>query len=106
MTSDEPTKPGLFRGGEQRRPVRATAGKPTVVTSVTRMGAVRSGPLAGIRIVELAGIGPVPFAGMLLADMGAEILLVRPPAERDAQMPLEAEHDPLFRGRARLMLDL
>ena len=32
-----------------------------------------SGPLAGFRIVEFAGIGPGPFAGMMLADMGAEV---------------------------------
>jgi alpha-methylacyl-CoA racemase len=34
------------------------------------------GPLAGIRIVELAGIGPVPFTGMMLADMGADVVRV------------------------------
>ena len=33
-----------------------------------------SGPLAGIRIVEFAGIGPGPFACMMLADMGAEVV--------------------------------
>ena len=33
-----------------------------------------SGPLAGFRIVEFAGIGPGPFACMLLADMGAEVI--------------------------------
>ena len=33
-----------------------------------------SGPLAGIRVIELPNIGPVQFAGMLLADMGAEVL--------------------------------
>ncbi|WP_209437002.1 CoA transferase, partial [Methylobacterium variabile] len=32
------------------------------------------GPLAGLRIVEFAGIGPGPFAAMLLADMGAELV--------------------------------
>ncbi|MDT2008016.1 CoA transferase [Rhodococcus opacus] len=32
------------------------------------------GPLAGLRVLELAGIGPVPFAGMLLADMGADVI--------------------------------
>lgn len=38
-----------------------------------------SGPLKGTRIVEFAGIGPGPFACMLLADMGAEVItLVRP----------------------------
>jgi alpha-methylacyl-CoA racemase len=35
-----------------------------------------AGPLAGIRIVEFGGLGPVPFAGMLLADMGAEIVRI------------------------------
>ena len=35
-----------------------------------------AGPLAGKRIVELAGIGPGPFAGMMLSDMGAEVLRV------------------------------
>ena len=34
------------------------------------------GPLQGIRIVEFAGIGPGPFCGMLLADLGAEVVLV------------------------------
>ncbi|TCP55000.1 alpha-methylacyl-CoA racemase [Tamaricihabitans halophyticus] len=37
------------------------------------------GPLAGLRIIEMAGLGPTPFAGMLLSDMGAEVIrLVRP----------------------------
>ena len=34
------------------------------------------GPLTGIRIVELAGLGPAPFAGMMLSDMGAEVLRI------------------------------
>lgn len=47
----------------------------TPVTSTTKL----SGPLKGTRIVEFAGIGPGPFACMLLADMGAEVItLVRP----------------------------
>lgn len=33
-----------------------------------------AGPLQGIRIIELAGIGPGPFAGMMLADHGAEVI--------------------------------
>lgn len=64
------------------------------------------GPLQGTRIVELAAVGPVPFAGMLLADMGAEILFIEPPNAREAQMPMAAARDPLFRGRAHLTLDL
>ena len=34
----------------------------------------RHGPLQGLRIVELAGIGPAPMAAMLLADLGADII--------------------------------
>lgn len=38
-----------------------------------------SGPLAGMRIIELAGIGPGPFAGMMLADHGAEVIRIERP---------------------------
>ena len=34
------------------------------------------GPLSGVKIVELGGIGPGPFAGMLLSDMGAEVVRI------------------------------
>jgi CoA-transferase family III len=34
------------------------------------------GPLAGVRIIEMAGIGPGPFCGMMLSDMGAEVIRV------------------------------
>jgi alpha-methylacyl-CoA racemase len=64
------------------------------------------GPLQGLRVVELAAIGPVPFCGMLLADMGAEILRIAPPTPREAQMPVPDTVDPLWRGRSRLTLDL
>lgn len=41
----------------------------------------RSGPLVGVRIIEIDAIGPVPLAAMLLADMGADIVRVaRPPS--------------------------
>ena len=38
-----------------------------------------AGPLSGIKVIELAGLGPAPFAGMLLADAGAEVLLIDRP---------------------------
>jgi alpha-methylacyl-CoA racemase len=45
-----------------------------------------SGPLSGIKIVELAGIGPSPYACMLLADAGADIIRVdRPPRAASSQ---------------------
>ena len=36
-----------------------------------------AGPLDGVRVIELAGLAPSPFAGMILADYGAEVLLVQ-----------------------------
>ncbi len=46
-----------------------------------------SGPLSGVRVVEFAGIGPSPFAAMMLSDMGADVVsIVRPGAgKRDAR---------------------
>ena len=59
-----------------------------------------AGPLSGLRIIELAGIGPVPFAGMMLADHGAEVIRV----ERPDAAP--SPGDPLLRSRVPIMLDL
>ncbi len=38
------------------------------------------GPLTGIKIVEMAAIGPVPFCAMMLSDMGAEVIKIEPPS--------------------------
>ena len=65
-----------------------------------------NGPLAGVRVLEFEGVGPGPFAAMQLADLGAEILLISSLSARTSQMPLPPDRDPLFRGRARLRLDL
>jgi len=62
------------------------------------------GPLRGLRVVELAAIGPVPFCGMLLADMGAAILLIESPRAPD--YPVPAASDPVGRGRTRVAIDL
>lgn len=59
-------------------------------------------PLAGLRVVEFAGIGPGPFAGMMLADMGAEMLRV----ERTGDTRPGAATDVLARGRRSVALDL
>ena len=60
----------------------------------------RSGPLAGLRVVEFAGIGPGPFAAMLLSDMGADVVRIdRPGATRRA-------NDIPGRGRRSVALDL
>jgi alpha-methylacyl-CoA racemase len=58
------------------------------------------GPLQGVRVVELASIGPGPFCAMLLADLGAEVLAVERPAGRPGGPALFA------RGRRRVAVDL
>lgn len=62
-----------------------------------------AGPLAGIRIVELAGIGPGPFAAMILADLGAEVVRIERP---DAKSDVAPRLDIMRRGRRSVMLDL
>ncbi|WP_332642363.1 CoA transferase, partial [Aeromicrobium sp.] len=58
----------------------------------------RTGPLAGVRVVELVGIGPGPFAGMLLADLGADVIRVDRPGGNAMQVS-QPEKDILSRGR-------
>ncbi len=62
------------------------------------------GPLAGVRVVELAGIGPLPFACMLLAELGADVIKVDRPSGGGLGVPPEL--DLLNRGRPSVALDL
>ena len=65
-----------------------------------------SGPLEGIRIVELAGLGPAPFAGMMLADAGADVVRVDR-FDRATYPPRTDPHvDLLNRGRRSVAVDL
>ena len=59
-----------------------------------------AGPLQGLRVIEMAGIGPGPFCAMLFADMGAEVVRIERPGTRTAP------HDILARGRSTLQIDL
>ena len=59
-----------------------------------------SKPLDGVRIIELAGIGPGPYAGQLLADMGAEIIVINRPG------PMGGIPNLSNRGKKTLTLDL
>lgn len=61
------------------------------------------GPLNGFKIIELAGIGPGPFCGMMLADMGAEVIRVERIAAAQAA---EAPKDVLTRNRRSIAVDL
>jgi alpha-methylacyl-CoA racemase len=62
-----------------------------------------TGPLRGVRVVELAGIGPGPHACMLLADLGADVIRVDRPG---GQFGAGGPHDFLTRGRPSVALDL
>ena len=72
----------------------------------TPCASVDMGPLAGIRIVELAGVGPSPMCAMLLADLGATVLRIerKQPAELGIKRPLK--YDLLLRNRRSIAFDL
>lgn len=66
-------------------------------------GTDTGGPLAGLRVVEIAGLGPTPFAAMWLAEMGADVVRITRPGQGHV---LGLEDDWLDRGRDWLALDL
>lgn len=63
-----------------------------------------AGPLHGVRVVELAGIGPAPFAGMMLADLGADVIRVDRVGGTGGAV--DAAHRVLSRGRRSIAVDL
>jgi alpha-methylacyl-CoA racemase len=64
------------------------------------------GPLDGYRIIEIAGIGPGPFAAMMLADMGADVLRIDRAQSVGRAAPNRPAHDVLQRGRRNVGIDL
>jgi alpha-methylacyl-CoA racemase len=67
---------------------------------------MNAGPLAGVRVVELGGIGPAPFAAMLMSDLAAEVVRIdRPPSGRLGEHQ-QHERDLLLRGRRSSAVDL
>jgi len=64
-----------------------------------------AGPLAGLRIIEIAGIGPAPFCGMMLADHGAEVIRIERPGDGPGFAPGVSD-DILARSRRSVMVDL
>ncbi|MEE2674476.1 MAG: CaiB/BaiF CoA-transferase family protein [Myxococcota bacterium] len=64
------------------------------------------GPLEGVKVVELAGIGPGPFASMMLADMGAEVIRVDRTSRVRGGDPEVPPKDPMSRGRRSVAVDL
>lgn len=62
------------------------------------------GPLAGLRVIEFAGMGPGPFCGMVLSDLGAEVVRVDRKGITEAYRPTRSQFD--SRGRRSIALDL
>jgi alpha-methylacyl-CoA racemase len=60
------------------------------------------GPLQGIQVIELAGLGPAPMAGMMLADMGAEVIRI----ERSSERPANQQKDVSHRGKKSVALNI
>ncbi|MET9800488.1 CaiB/BaiF CoA-transferase family protein [Streptomyces sp. NPDC006368] len=68
------------------------------------MTATGNGPLAGVRVVELAGIGPGPFAAMLLADLGADVVRIDRPG--GAGLAIDPAYDLTNRNKRSVLIDL
>lgn len=63
-------------------------------------------PLSGVRIIELAGVGPGPFCGMMLADSGAEVIRIDRAGGLGAGVTIDGEKDVMLRSRRTISLDL
>jgi alpha-methylacyl-CoA racemase len=64
------------------------------------------GALAGLRVLEVGGVGPGPFCTMLLADMGAEVIRVDRKHAGESGLPVERRFDVMFRGKRSVAMDL
>ena len=64
------------------------------------------GPLEGTKILEVAGIGPGPFASMMLADMGADVIRIDRAARARGGDAASPPKDPMSRGRQSIAVDL
>ena len=90
--------PAWSSAGDRRL---CAAGDPLPFWSST-LGDGTMGPLSGVKVIEIAGIGPGPFCGMMLADMGAEVLRI----DRAEAVGRNARNDLLYRGKRSLAADL
>ncbi|WP_428247317.1 CaiB/BaiF CoA transferase family protein [Ferrovibrio sp.] len=65
-----------------------------------------SGPLTGLKVIEMPAIGPVPFCGMLLADLGADVLRLERLGDSGLGLPVEPKYELLARGKRSVPVDL
>lgn len=64
------------------------------------------GPLNGVKVLEVGGIGPAPYSGMILADMGADVIAIRRPGSADQIWNIPPRFDLLSRGKRSVEVDL
>jgi len=64
------------------------------------------GPLAGLRVLEVGGVGPGPFCTMLLADMGADVIRIDRKHAGESGLPVARRFEVMFRGKRSVAMDL
>ncbi len=64
------------------------------------------GPLAGLRVLEIGGVGPVPFCTMLLSDMGAQVIRIDRKHAGESGLPVDRRFEVMFRGKRSVAMDL
>ncbi|MBU3738824.1 MAG: CoA transferase [Rhodoferax sp.] len=65
-----------------------------------------SGPLSGLRVLEVGGVGPVPFCTMMLSDMGAEVVRIDRLHAGESGLPVARRFEVMFRGKRSIAMDL
>lgn len=69
------------------------------------MSPPRQGPLSGVRVLELGGVGPVPFCGMYFADLGADVIRIERPLGKDALSQSRQKLNLCARGKQSIAMD-
>lgn len=67
---------------------------------------IRQGPLTGLRTIEMSALGPVPFAGMMLADLGADVIRIDRAGGSDLGFPIDEERNIMTRGKRSITVDV
>jgi len=64
------------------------------------------GPLSGLRVLDVGGVGPAPFCTMMLADMGADVIRIDRKHVGESGFPIERRFEVMFRGKRSVAMDL
>ncbi len=78
----------------------------TAAVLANSFGGIGMRPLDGIKIIEMAGLAPAPYCGMILADFGADVVVVDRLSKGSPETPLFMSKDPLDRGKRSIRIDL